>query len=43
MLSSPLILGNDPRVMSRTTLSILTARELVAINQDPLAQQAKKV
>ena len=43
MLSAPLILGNDPRRMRRSTLRILTARELIAINQDPLGQQARHV
>lgn len=43
MLSAPLILGNDPRRMRRSTLRILTARELIAINQDPLGQQARRV
>lgn len=43
MLSAPLILGNDPRAMTKTTLSILTAKEIIAISQDPLARQAKKV
>ncbi|KAL6751317.1 glycoside hydrolase superfamily [Haematococcus lacustris] len=43
MLASPLILGNDPRHMTKATLAILTAPDLLAISQDPLAQQAKKV
>lgn len=43
MLASPLILGNDPRTMTRATLSILTAPEIIAINQDPLGRQARKV
>jgi alpha-galactosidase len=43
MLSSPLILGNDPRHMSRATLDILTAPEVLAISQDALARQAVKV
>ncbi len=43
MLSSPLILGNDPRTMSKATLSILLAKEIIALNQDPLSKQARKV
>jgi len=43
MLASPLILGNDPRHMSKATLQILLAREIIGISQDPLAKQAKKV
>lgn len=43
MLSAPLMLGNDPRSMTKATLSILTNPELLAISQDPLAKQAKKV
>lgn len=43
MLSAPLILGNDPRHMSRATLDILLASEIVALNQDALGKQARKV
>jgi len=43
MLSAPLMLGNDPRTMTKATLSILTAPEILAISQDPLGKQAKKV
>ncbi|KAF5825954.1 hypothetical protein DUNSADRAFT_5693, partial [Dunaliella salina] len=43
MLASPLMLGNDPRTMSKATLSILKAPEILAISQDPLGLQAKKV
>mmetsp|Transcript_37616 Transcript_37616/g.85405 ORF Transcript_37616/g.85405 Transcript_37616/m.85405 type:complete len:520 (-) Transcript_37616:720-2279(-) len=43
MLAAPLILGNDPRSMSRAALRILTATELTAINQDPLGIQAQRV
>ncbi len=43
MVAAPLILGNDPRRMSKTTLSILTAPEVLAISQDPLGKQATKV
>ncbi|MEW5299930.1 MAG: hypothetical protein WDW36_002899 [Sanguina aurantia] len=43
MLASPLMLGNDPRVMRKATLDILLAAEVVAVNQDALGQQARKV
>ena len=33
MLAAPLMIGNDPRHMSRATVEILTATELIAINQ----------
>jgi len=42
MLSAPLIAGNDIRKMSKETNEILTNREAVAINQDPLGIQAWK-
>ncbi len=40
MLASPLIMGNDLRSASATTLEILTNEEVIAINQDPLGIQA---
>ena len=43
MMSSPLLAGNDLTTMSAQTLDILTNKELIAINQDPLVQQAVKV
>lgn len=43
MLSAPLMLGADPRHLSTAALRILTAPELLAINQDPLARQARRV
>eukprot|EP00798_Chlamydomonas_sp_ICE-L_P030618 gene30618-35629_t len=42
MLSAPLILGNDPRDMSKATLSILKAKEVIAISQDDMALQGTK-
>jgi alpha-galactosidase len=39
MLSAPLIAGNDVRSMSATTRSILTNRDVIAIDQDPLASR----
>ncbi|GFR39915.1 hypothetical protein Agub_g421, partial [Astrephomene gubernaculifera] len=43
MMAAPLILGNDPRVMSKATLQILLAREVLAVNQDALGAQGKPV
>ncbi|MBN1599340.1 MAG: glycoside hydrolase family 27 protein [Bacteroidales bacterium] len=36
MLASPLIAGNDLRKMTPETLEILTKKEVIAVNQDPL-------
>ncbi|MFW6277600.1 MAG: glycoside hydrolase family 27 protein [Prolixibacteraceae bacterium] len=43
MLAAPLMAGNDLRNMSDTTLSILTNKEIIAIDQDPLGIAAEKV
>ena len=43
LLASPLMLGNDPRTMNGVTKRILTATELIAINQDSLGVQASRV
>ena len=43
MLSAPLMLGADPRHLSMASLRTLAAPELLAINQDPLARQARRV
>ncbi|MES2851199.1 MAG: glycoside hydrolase family 27 protein [Bacteroidota bacterium] len=40
MLASPLMAGNDLRKMSLETVSILTNKELIAVNQDKLGVQA---
>ena len=40
MVASPLIAGNDFRIMSKETLSILTNKDLISINQDELGIQA---
>lgn len=40
MLAAPLIAGNDLRSMSAETRDILTNRDVIAINQDPLGVQA---
>jgi alpha-galactosidase len=43
VLAAPLMLGNDVRIMTRETLSTLTNEEIIAIDQDPLGKQAKRV
>lgn len=43
MLNSPLLAGNDLTKMSDETLEILTNKELIAINQDPLVYQARRL
>ncbi len=40
---APLIIGCDVRNMSSATLSTLTNTEVIAVNQDPLGVQGKKV
>jgi len=42
LLAAPLIAGNDLRQMSTATLSTLTNRELIAVDQDPLGQQGTR-
>lgn len=43
MLNSPLLAGNDLRNISEETLSILTNTEIIALNQDDLGYQARKI
>lgn len=43
MLAAPLIAGNDLSDMDRATLDILTNRDVIAVDQDPLGQQARRV
>ncbi len=43
MMNAPLILGNDLRNMSENVKNIVTNKNLIAINQDPLCKQAKRV
>jgi alpha-galactosidase len=40
MLAAPLLAGNDVRTMSEQTRAILTNRDVIAVDQDPLAAQA---
>ncbi len=42
MLAAPLIAGNDLTTMSEPTRSILTNREVIAVDQDPLGIQGFK-
>jgi len=42
MLAAPLIAGNDMRKMSEETRTVLTNKEAIAINQDPLGVEALK-
>ncbi len=43
ILAAPLMLGNDPRTMSDEILDIITNKEVIAVNQDALGRQGKKV
>lgn len=43
MMNSPLLAGNDLRSMSDQTISILTNKEIIALNQDPLVYQARRL
>jgi alpha-galactosidase len=43
MLAAPLIAGNDLTEMTRNTVEILTNREVIAVDQDPLGKQGFRV
>jgi len=43
MLAAPLMAGNDIAGMSEATRAILTNAEIVAVDQDPLGQQARRI
>lgn len=43
MMNSPLLAGNDLRKMTPATIAILTNPEIIALNQDPLAYQARRL
>jgi alpha-galactosidase len=43
LLAAPLMAGNDLRAMSAETLEILTNREVIAVDQDALGMQGRKV
>jgi len=42
MLAAPLLAGNDVRSATPETIAILTNREVIAIDQDPLGKQATR-
>src|SRR5213593_4039261 len=43
MLAAPLVAGNDVRAMSEGARAILTAPEVLAVDQDPRGSQARRV
>ena len=43
LLAAPLLAGNDLEDMSPETIDLLTNPEVIAINQDPLGRQARRV
>lgn len=43
MLAAPLMAGNDLRAMSDEVRAILTNREVIALDQDPLGRQGYKI
>jgi alpha-galactosidase len=43
LLAAPLMAGNDLRSMSREVAEILTNREVIAVDQDPLGMQGRRV
>lgn len=43
LLAAPLIAGNDLRSMSKETVEILTNREVIAVDQDVLGMQGRRV
>ena len=43
MLAAPLMLGNDVRTMSPITLALLENPHVIAIDQDPLGKQGRRI
>lgn len=43
IMESPLLAGNDLRKMDKQTLDILTNKEVIGLNQDPLVYQARRL
>lgn len=43
LLAAPLLAGNDLRSIPPETMKILANREVIAVDQDPLGKQAKRV
>ncbi len=43
MMASPLLLGNDLTTMTSETKSIVANKEMIAVDQDPLVYQARRI
>ena len=43
IMNSPLLIGDDLRDISDTTIAILTNKEIIALNQDPFGYQARRI
>jgi alpha-galactosidase len=43
MMAAPLIAGNDLRAMDPATRELLTNRDVVAVDQDPLGRQGRRI
>ncbi len=43
VMAAPMMLGNDVRIMTKDTVALLTNPEVIAIDQDPSARQAKRI
>jgi alpha-galactosidase len=43
LMAAPLLAGNDIRNMNENVREILLNREIIAVNQDPLGKQAKRI
>jgi alpha-galactosidase len=43
IVAAPLILGSDPRVLSAATVKMLTNRQVIAVDQDPLGFQGRPI
>jgi alpha-galactosidase len=43
LLAAPLLAGNDLRTMTPEIRAILTNRDVIAVDQDPLGKQGKRV
>lgn len=43
MMHSPLLLGNDLTNMSKETVSIITNKEIIALNQSPFVYQGRRI
>ncbi|XP_078446533.1 alpha-galactosidase-like [Wolffia australiana] len=43
LVKAPLLIGCDVRSMSNETLAILSNKEVISVNQDPLGRQGRKI